>query len=139
LSFSGGGETNTYYLSANYQTNSGTTYGTNSERITARINTSSFRDFGKNVRFTIGENLIISNYSVDELSTNPITDVWRMLPTIPVYDPSHPGGFGYGDGAKDVTFGTNPIARENLENTTNENLRIRGNAFAEFNFFKSLK
>ncbi|HOJ66882.1 MAG TPA: TonB-dependent receptor [Paludibacteraceae bacterium] len=139
LSFSGGGETNTYYLSANYQTNSGTTYGTNSERITARINTSSFRDFGKNVRFTIGENLIISNYFVDELNTNPITDVWRMLPTIPVYDPSNPGGFGYGDGSKDVTFGTNPIARENLENTTNENLRIRGNAFAELSFFKSLK
>ena len=138
LSFSGGGDNSNYYLSTNYQTNSGTTIGTDSKRITARINTSSFRDFGKNVRFTIGENLIISNYYVNELNTNPITDVWRMLPTIPIYSDSNPGGYGYGDGTKDVTFGTNPIARENLESTVNENFRVRGNAYAEFNFFKSL-
>jgi TonB-linked SusC/RagA family outer membrane protein len=139
IGFSGGGETSSYYLSANYQKNSGTTIGTNSERLTARINTSTYRDFGENVRFTVGENLIISNYFVDELNTNPINDVWRMLPTIPVYDENNPGGFGYGDGSKDVTFGTNPIARENLETTTNENLRIRGNAFFELDLFKFLK
>ncbi|HOM63971.1 MAG TPA: TonB-dependent receptor [Dysgonamonadaceae bacterium] len=139
LSFSGGGDNNNYYLSTNYQTNSGTTIGADSKRFTARINTSSFRDFGENVRFSIGENLIISNYSVNELNTNPITDVWRMLPTIPIYSDSNPGGYGYGDGTKDVTFGTNPIARENLETTENENFRLRGNAFAEFNFFKTLK
>ena len=107
--------------------------------MTARVNTSVFRDFGDKLRFTLGENLTISNYFVDELNTNPITDVWRMLPTIPVYDENNPGGYGYGDGRKDVTFGVNPIARENLEKTTNENMRIRGNAFAELEFADFLK
>lgn len=138
-SFSGGGKTNSYFLSANYQDNSGTTYGSDSKRLTARVNTSVFRDFGDKLRFTLGENITISNYFVDELNTNPITDVWRMLPTIPVYDENNPGGYGYGDGSKDVTFGVNPIARENLEKSTNENMRIRGNAFAELEFNKFLK
>ena len=89
--------------------------------------------------FRIGENVIVSNYSVDELTSNPIVDVYRMLPTISVYDKTHSGGFGYGDGQRDVTFGTNPIAIENLINITNENLRVRGNAYTELEFFKSLK
>lgn len=139
VSLSGGGKANSYFLSGNYQGNSGTTYGTESRRLTARINTSAQRDFGENFKFTIGENVVISNYFVDELNTNPITDVWRMLPTISVYDENNPGGYGYGNGTRDVTFGTNPIARENLETTTNENMRIRGNAFVEFDIFKMLK
>ena len=139
VSFSGGSQNSSYFLSGNYQGNDGTTIGTESRRLTARVNTSVHRDFGENLRFTIGENLVISNYFVDELNTNPITDVWRMLPTIPVHDERNHGGFGYGDGTKDVTFGVNPIARENLETTQNENLRIRGNAFMEFDVFKVLK
>ncbi len=139
INFSGGGALNSYFLSVNYQGNNGTTVGSESQRLTARINTSAKREFGENLTFTIGENLVLSNYSVDELNTNPITDVWRMLPTISVYDENNPGGFGYGDGTKDVTFGVNPIARENLEASQNENMRIRGNAFLEFDIFKALK
>ena len=105
VGFSGGGSNSNYYISANYQGNSGATIGTKSERFTVRANTSSQRDFGKNVTFRIGENVIVSNYSVDELNTNPIIDVYRMLPTISVYDKTHSGGFGYGDGQRDVTFG----------------------------------
>lgn len=139
VGFSGGGSNSNYYVSANYQGNSGATIGTKSERFTVRANTSSQRDFGKNVTFRIGENVIVSNYSVNELTTNPIIDVYRMLPTISVYDKTHPGGFGYGDGQRDVTFGTNPVAIENLRNITNENLRVRGNAYTELEFLKSLK
>lgn len=141
VSFSGGGSASRYFVSANYQSNSGATIGTNSERITLRSNMSTSRDFGKNLKFNVGENLALSNYSVNELNTNPITDVWRMLPTIPIRDPNNAakGGYGYGDGSRDVTFGTNPFAREDFENTKNSNLRIRGNAFAELEFFKVLK
>ena len=139
VGFSGGGSNSNYYISANYQGNSGATIGTKSERFTVRANTSSQRDFGKNVTFRIGENVIVSNYSVDELNTNPIIDVYRMLPTISVYDKTHSGGFGYGDGQRDVTFGTNPVAIENLKNITNENLRVRGNAYTELEFLKSFK
>ncbi|WP_291860643.1 TonB-dependent receptor [Marinilabilia sp.] len=139
VSFSGGSETSSYFISSNYQTNSGTTIGTESERITLRANTSAHRNFGENVKFRIGENIIVSNYQVDELDTNPIIDVWRMLPTIPVYNEDNPGGYGYGDGSRDVTFGTNPVAKEDLTKTTNQNVRVRGNAFTELEFFENLK
>ncbi len=139
VSFSGGGKQSQYFTSLNYQSNSGTTYGSSSRRVTGRVNTSSSVDWSDSVKFSIGENLIISNYYIDELTTNPIIDVYRMLPTIPIYDKHNVGGYGYGDGKKDVTFGTNPIAREDLEDVTNENLRLRGNAFAELELFKMLK
>lgn len=141
ISFSGGSGESRYYISGNYQHNSGTTIGTNSERFTLRSNTSASRDFGESVTFRIGENIILSHYSVDELDTNPIIDVYRMLPTIPIYDPNNAdkGGYGLGDGTRDVTFGTNPFAKEDFQNTTNSNLRIRGNLFTELEAFKYLK
>lgn len=141
ISFSGGAKESRYFISGNYQHNSGATIGTKSERFTLRSNTSSSRDFGDNVTIRIGENIALSHFSVDELNTNPIVDVYRMLPTIPILDPNNAakGGYGFGNGERDVTFGTNPFAKENFENTTNSNLRIRGNVFTELEAFKSLK
>ena len=78
ISFSGGGKENRYFISGNYQSNSGTTIGTQSERFTLRSNTSASRVFGDNVTFSIGENIVLSKFAVDELNTNPIIDVYRM-------------------------------------------------------------
>lgn len=139
ISFSGGSKTGNYFMSANYQNNSGTTIGTESNRIALRSNTSAQKEFGSAVVFRVGENVIISNYKVDELDTNPIIDVWRLMPTIPVYNQNNPGGFGYGDGSRDVTFGTNPVAKETLTSTKNQNLRVRGNLFTELEFFSKIK
>src|SRR5699024_11076569 len=99
------------------------------------------KNFSDNVKLTIGENIALTDYSVDELDTNPITDVWRMLPTIPVRDTDNEakGGYGYGDGSRDVTFGTNPVAKEDFTDTKNRNLRIRGNVFSELELFKDFK
>ncbi len=141
ISISGGGKANRYFISGNYMSNSGTTIGTDSKRFTLRANTSATRDFGRFVNFKVGENIVLSNFRVNELNTNPIVDVYRMLPTIPIYDENNAskGGYGFGDGNRDVTFGTNPFAKENFENTTNSNLRIRGNAFTELEVMKMLK
>lgn len=141
ISFSGGTKDSRYFISGNYQHNSGATIGTKSERFTLRSNTSASRDFGDDITFRIGENIVLSHFSVDELNTNPIVDVYRMLPTIPVRDPENAakGGYGYGDGNRDVTFGTNPFAKEDFENTTNSNLRARGNIFTELEAFKMFK
>ena len=141
IAFSGGGKDSRYFISGNYQSNSGTTIGSKSERFTLRSNTSSTRDFGQNFKFSIGENIVLSNYAIDELNTNPMIDVYRMLPTIPVYDPNNAdkGGYGLGNGNRDVTFGTNPFAKEDFLNTTNNNLRARGNIFTELEAFQSLK
>lgn len=140
ISFSGGSDKNTYFISANYQSNSGTTVGADSKRYTIRSNTSTYRDFGENVRFSVGENITLSHFGVNELNSTPMTAVYRMLPTISVYDPDNErGGYGYGDAARDVTFGSNPIAQEDFEDTRNSNLRIRGNAFTELEVLKMFK
>lgn len=141
ISFSGGTKDSRYFISGNYQHNSGTTIGAKSERFTLRSNTSASRNFGDNVTFRIGENIVLSHFGVDELNTNPIIDVYRMLPTIAIHDSNNAakGGYGFGDGSRDVTFGSNPFAKEDFENTTNSNLRIRGNTFTELEAFKMFK
>lgn len=73
------------------------------------------------------------------MSGNPIVDVVRLLPTIPVYDSTHPGGYGYGDEKRARTFGTNPVAIADLMDNTNENFRVRGNFWAELQLFPFLK
>ena len=136
LGFSGGSETGNYLVSMNYLGNSGTAVGTSMERYNFRVNTE-----GRRGKFTIGENLAVSNTFVEEMNAvfTKHTDVFRMLPTIPVYDPANPGGFGYGNELTARSFASNPIATEELMQTTNENMRIRGNLYAEFQILKSLK
>lgn len=141
IAISGGGKNNRYFLSGNMQSNNGTTIGTDSKRFTLRSNMSASRDFGDVVTFRVGENIVLSHFRVNELDTNPIIDVYRMLPTISIYDEANAarGGYGYGNGDRDVTFGTNPFAKEDFTNTTNNNLRIRGNAFTELEVLKMFK
>jgi TonB-linked SusC/RagA family outer membrane protein len=132
LTFSGGNEFGTYLVSGNYFGNTGTSFGSSFDRYSFRVNTE-----GKRGAFKIGENFSISSGFSEDLITNPYWDMLRMLPTIPVHDVSHPGGFGYGDEGAARTFGVNPIARESLEETTNENLRLRGNVYGEVGFLKN--
>jgi TonB-linked SusC/RagA family outer membrane protein len=132
--FSGGGTNGNYLMSVNYFGNKGTVISTNFDRISFRVNSS-----GSKGIFSIGENVAISNSKTDEISGNPYADVTRLLPTIPVLDPTHPGGYGYGDEAKARTFGTNPVAIAALEDRDNENLRIRGNIWSELKFTPWLK
>ena len=126
LSFSGGNENGNYLVSANYFGNKGTVIDTEFDRLSFRVNSQGTKGI-----FSIGENIAISNAREDAMSGNPLLDVVRLLPTIPVYDPNNPGGYGYGNESSARTFGTNPVAIADLEDRQNENLRIRGNVFAE--------
>jgi TonB-linked SusC/RagA family outer membrane protein len=133
-SFSGGGDNSTFFMSANYFGNEGTVVSTDFDRISFRVNSS-----GSKGIFSIGENLAISNSKTDEISGNPIIDVYRLTPTIPVYDASNPGGYGYGKQGVADTFGTNPLALAKFSDRTNENFRIRGNLWSELKFTPWLK
>src|SRR5690606_32763754 len=123
-----------YYVSGNYFGNKGTVIDNKFERLSFRVNTQAKRGI-----FSIGENIAISNSIADEMSGNPIVDVFRLLPTIPVYNENNPGGYGYGSESRARTFGTNPVAIADLEDRTNENLRIRGNLWSELQLLPSLK
>lgn len=139
ISFSGGEKAANYFMSANYQTNSGAVEGASTERLAFRSNTATEKKLGDKMIFRVGENITFSNYSVDELTSTPFIDVIRMLPTMNVYNPNNPGGYEYGSPLRDVTFGTNPVAKENFDHLNNENLRLQGNLFAELQFSDALK
>jgi TonB-linked SusC/RagA family outer membrane protein len=140
VSFSGGGENSSYFMSGNYFGNKGTVIDTKFDRVSFRVNAS-----GKKGIFSVGENLAISNSKNNEIGGpeamrgNPFIDVLRLFPTIPVYDESNPGGYGYGKSGIANTFGANPIAISNLIDQTIENFRIRGNVWAELDPFPFLK
>lgn len=136
LSFSGGSKNGKYLVSLNSFDNPGTVYGTSMNRYSFRVNTE-----GKKGIFTIGENLAISNTYVEEQNSvfSKHIDVLRMLPIIPIYDENNFGGYGYGNEATARTFGSNPIASEDLMQTTNENLRIRGNVYSTLDLMKGLQ
>lgn len=132
VALSGGGETNKYYISGGYYKNKGVSYGNDFDRYNFRVNTE-----GKRGMFSFGESLSYSVTHTDPLQTNPYNDVVRMMPTIPVYDVNNPGGYGYGD-ANANTFGTNPIAREDLEQQDEKLSRINGSAWLQLKPFPFL-
>jgi TonB-linked SusC/RagA family outer membrane protein len=136
LAFSGGSKEGRYLVSTNYYDNPGTVYGTSMDRYSFRVNTE-----GKKGIFTIGENLAISNTFVENQNSvfSKHIDVLRMLPIIPIYDENNFGGYGYGNEATARTFGSNPIATEDLMYNSDENLRIRGNLYATLDIIKGLQ
>jgi TonB-linked SusC/RagA family outer membrane protein len=133
LSFSGGSKTSTYFISGNYFKNYGTVIGTEYDRISFRVNSE-----GRKGRFKIGENISIVSSTADEMEGNPFIDMVRMLPVIPIKDAVNPGGYGYGSD-KAYTFGTNPVALNNLRQSDTENVRLRGNAYAEIEILEWLR
>ncbi|MEC7783105.1 MAG: TonB-dependent receptor [Bacteroidota bacterium] len=140
VSFSGGGENSSYFMSGNYFGNKGTVIGTKFDRVSFRVNSSGTKGI-----FSIGENLALSNSKNNEiggpeaLRGNPFIDVVRLFPTIPVYDEDNPGGYGYGKSGVANTFAANPVAISNLIDQSIQNFRIRGNVWAELNPFPFLK
>lgn len=135
VSFSGGGENSSFFISGNYYGNEGTVISTDFDRISFRVNSS-----GKKGIFSVGENLAFSHSKSDDIGGsegfrgNPLMDVVRLFPTIPVYDQNNPGGYGYGKSDVANTFAANPVALANLVRQETENFRIRGNIWTELEF-----
>lgn len=134
LSLSGGNQYSRYLISGGYYNNEGVTYGNTYDRYSFRVNTE-----GKKGALSFGESLFFSASDKDPLQTNPYNDVVRMLPTIPIYDANNSGGYGYGSEANARTFGTNPIAREDLEQQNEKQHRLSGTFWAELAFTPWLK
>ncbi|MGI4743488.1 MAG: SusC/RagA family TonB-linked outer membrane protein [Janthinobacterium lividum] len=133
LGFSGGGPNSNFNVSGGYFKQQGTIIGPQFERFTARVNTGFNRG-----RLRVGENLQLVRANQTYVNGAPFTEVLRMLPVIPVYDPTVAGGFGIGNNNA-VTFGTNPIALQRLLTATSTNNRVLGNVYGEFQIFDFLR
>ena len=138
LGFSGGGPNSNFSLSAGYFNQRGTVVGPQFERFTVRVNTGFNRG-----RLRIGENLQLVRANQTRLNApavngSPFTNIVRLPPVLPVYDPAQPGGYGIGTNNA-ITFGTNPLALQDLLNDTGTSNRVLGNAYAEVQLFDFLR
>jgi len=132
FSYSGGNSTGNYFFSAGYFNQDGIVIGPNFERFNIRLNTGINRG-----RVRVNQTFLYANTNSSNLYGAPFIDMLRMLPTIPVYDPNVPGGFGIGSEAN-YTFGTNPVAHQELNDYNSYTDKIMGNVSAELDIFQFL-
>ncbi|MEO7960424.1 MAG: SusC/RagA family TonB-linked outer membrane protein, partial [Ginsengibacter sp.] len=95
--------------------------------------------------FTFGENLYVAStdqdYDNNETgSRTNLVNVIRMMPHIPVFDPTSNGGYRGVDATKDGGDPTNPIEDSKLKNPGNRTrVKILGTAWLDVNFTPWLK
>ncbi len=143
LSLSGGNDVSRYYLSSGYFKQDGIAVGQSYERGNFRIN--SDHNIGK--LFTFGQNLYVSygNQHYDAVSVNyssnrtNLTNVIRMMPYLPVHNPTTVGGYEGPISSYDGADPTNPVESTLLGYNTIKTLKLLGTAFLDINFTKWLK
>lgn len=141
VSLSGGNDVSRFYASAGYFDQQGTTPSVNYRRYNFRINS----DHIISKVFTFGENLYVASgkqgYDNNETgSRTNLVNVIRMMPHIPVYDPTSNGGYRGVDATKDGGDPTNPVEDAELKNPgTRSTVKILGTAFLEANITSWLK
>jgi TonB-linked SusC/RagA family outer membrane protein len=143
ISASGASDKNTYFMSLGYTNQQGTLINTYFKRYQARVNTT----FSVKDHVRIGENFsffyIQSPNGGGGLANggnqnegNPISETYRTLPIIPVYDIA--GNYG-GTYAGPAALGNalNVVAMQQRQTTTKTNQwGMQGTAFAEADFLK---
>lgn len=141
VNVSGGNDISRFYTSAGYTDQQGTTPAVAYRRYNFRIN--SDHKIGK--LFTFGENLYVASgdqaYDNNETgSRSNLVNVIRMMPHIPVFDPTSNGGYRGVDATKDGGDPTNPVEDAALKNPGNRTTaKIFGTAFLEIGLTNWLK
>ncbi len=136
LTLSGGSKNGNYLISGDYFDQEGTVIGPEFDRYSLRVNTGMTRG-----KFNLGESLLLTRSNRVELIGRPFNDVIRMLPTIPVYTDdavNFPGGYGFGS-QDNYTFGSNPIAMQELTDNNFISNRLQGTLFGEYAITDFLK
>ncbi len=141
IGLSGGNDVSRFYVSAGYFDQSGTTPSVGYQRYNFRIN--SEHKIG-NV-FTFGENLYAASgdqaYDNNETGTRSnLVNVIKMMPYMPVYDPTTSDGFRGVNSVLDGGDPTNPIEDAKVKNPGHRTTaKILGTAYLEVAFTSWLK
>lgn len=141
IDLNGGNEVSRFSASAGYSDQRGTAPNVGFKRYNFKIN--SEHKIGRAITF--GESIYTSytdrdNDGNDQGTRSNLVNVIRMMPHMPVYDPTSNGGYRGVDGVKDGGDPTNPIEDAELKNPSKTTaLKILGNAFLEINFTKWLR
>ncbi|MFI5130907.1 MAG: TonB-dependent receptor [Chitinophagales bacterium] len=141
IGLSGGNAVSRFYASGGFLDQEGTAPKVGFRRYNFRINS----DHVISKVFTFGENLYVAHsdqaYDNNETgSRTNLVNVIRMMPHMPVYDPTTNGGYRGVNSVLDGGDPTNPVEDADLKNPGNRKaLKILGTAFLEINFNSWLK
>jgi TonB-linked SusC/RagA family outer membrane protein len=141
IGLSGGNDISRFYASAGYLSQRGTTPSVGAKRYNFRINSEHIIS----KVFTFGETLYTAyndqDYDANEQgSRSNLVNVIRMMPHIPVYDPTSVGGFRGVNSVLDGGDPTNPVEDAKLKNPGNRSgIKVLGTAYLDINFAKWLK
>ncbi|MBG9377199.1 TonB-dependent receptor [Panacibacter sp. DH6] len=141
IGLSGGNEVSRFYASGSFLDQTGTAPTVAYRRYNFRINS----DHKISKTFSFGENLYAAyadqDYDNNETGTRSnLVNVIKMMPYMPVYDPTTNGGFRGVNSVLDGGDPTNPIEDAVLKNPgTRSTLKILGTIYAEVNFTSWLK
>ena len=141
IGLSGGNDISRFYASAGYMNQKGTAPSVGYKRYNFRLNS----DHVISKVFTFGENLYIASgdqtYDNNETgSRTNLVNVIRMMPHIPVFDPTSNGGYRGVNATLDGGDPTNPVEDAALKNPGNRTTaKILGTAYMDINFTKWLK
>ncbi|MEO5943206.1 MAG: TonB-dependent receptor [Ferruginibacter sp.] len=141
IGLSGGNDVSRFYTSAGYLDQTGTAPHVGYRRYNFRINS----DHKISNVFTFGENLYTSfgNQAYDNNETQQrsnLVNVIKLMPYMPVYDPTTTDGYRGVNSVLDGGDPTNPLEDANVKNPgTRKTTKIFGSAYLDVNFTKWLK
>ena len=141
IGLSGGNEVSRFYASAGFMDQKGTAPAVGYRRYNFRINSdhiiSKVFTFGENIYASYGDQLFDNN---ETGSRTNLVNVIRMMPHMPVYDPTSNGGYRGVNSVLDGGDPTNPVEDAELKNPGDrKTAKILGTAFLEVNFTNWLK
>ncbi|MFH5882714.1 SusC/RagA family TonB-linked outer membrane protein [Halalkalibaculum sp. DA3122] len=135
LDISGGGESSTYSIGLGYMDQEGTMVGSGFKRYSLRANTQF--DASDNINF--GGSVLLSKSDISENDGSggrrSIEHAVKQAPTVPVYDDSFVGGFGWPVTA-DGQDASNPIATAHLIDDTINRYSIVSSVYGEVTFLQ---
>jgi len=148
ITANGGSDKSHFLFSLGYIDQQGTLIDTYLKRYQARINS----EFALTDNIRVGETAYVfyrqtpytGNYSYgyaaynNQAENNAITESYRIMPQIPVYDAQgHYGGTFDGPGGEPLGNASNPVAiQQEAANNIDRTWNIQGTAYAEVDFLK---
>jgi len=133
MSYSGGSDKTTYYVSGNYFSQEGIVLNTGFKRYTLKVNSET--QLLNNIRF--GNNLSL-NHDDKYSGSYSILDALRALPAQPIYNPdgTYSGPIGMPSWVGDVV---NPIGKATVNENSTLGYNLLGSFFGEIELMEGLK
>ncbi len=132
-SIAGGNEKARYYISGTWFNQDGIVQGFGYNRVNGRINL----DYSVTDAVTLGTNVALTHAVTDRMASDntiygPFSNAIANAPIDPIYANPEKTEFNYN------TSYANPVALANKNSAEERNVRILGNAFADWNFMQGL-